>query len=270
MVVDLVGVVEIRPPDVAPVRARVGDLVYPGERLSVPENSSVVLAILRVGTREEVKPVREATVTPEGCAPPDAVARRKEHTKPIAATLKGLRAVSDDSRKAGVGFRSGPEEPPAITPIFGATLANDRPAFTWPPVEGATTYRIKLLSGAGRELWRAETKEARSAFPEGKEPLQRGYVFRWEVTDQDFRPLASGEFSVATDSELKQLDELKALADSGDRADLLATALAYRRLGAYAEAIAIYERLAKQSPDETAYREALSELYRLAGRPKGS
>jgi hypothetical protein len=121
--------------------------------------------------------------------------------------------------------------------------------------------------GAGRELWRAESKEPRAAFPAGKEPLQTGYFYRWEVTDQDFRPVASGEFMVATGSELDQLKELKELAASSDRGDRWAAALAYRRIGAYDQAIPTLERLVKEVPEERSYRQGLAALSMLAGRP---
>ena len=88
------------------------------------------------------------------------------------------------------------------------------------------------------------------------------------MTDLDFRPVATGQFMVATESELKQMEELKPLAAGDDRADLLAAALSYRRLGCYAEAIAAFERLARLAPDEAVYREELAELYRQAGRPE--
>ena len=120
---------------------------------------------------------------------------------------------------------------------------------------------------AGRELWRSEATGPKLDYPAGQEPLKRGYLYRWEVTDQDSRPVTSGQFLVATESELKQFEELRQLAASGDRADLLAAALSYRRLGCYAEAIAAFERLAKRAPDEALYREQLAELYRQAGRP---
>ena len=116
-------------------------------------------------------------------------------------------------------------------------------------------------------MWRAETKGPRVAFPEDKGPLQPGYVYRWEVTDQDFRKVAEGEFTAATPSERSQLDELKALAESGDRADRRAVARSYRRLAAYADAITAYEGLVRESPGNPDDRKALADLYRLAGRP---
>ncbi len=134
-----------------------------------------------------------------------------------------------------------------------------------PTAQGWHERYVASVSFAKR-IRKADIKEPRLAYPADKEPLQPGYVYRWEVTDQDFRQVASGEFTIATASELAQLDELKALAGSGDRADVHSAALAYRRLAAYDEAIAANERLGRESPDEPAYRIALADLYRIAGR----
>lgn len=272
MVLELKGPVELRPPDGQATRARLGDLLYPGERVVVPAGGTVTLSILGAGAQETLRSGSEAVVGAEGCAPPGSVESRKTQIKAVATTMKNLRPAAGNTRQAGVSFRSGAEEPRPITPIFGATVVTDRPGLAWPPGEKVATYRVRLISGAGRELWRAQTQEPRLAFPEDKEALKPGYVYRWEVTDPDYRPLASGEFTVATEAERRQLEELKALAQEGDPADRLAAALAYRRLAAYAEAVMAYERLAAESPGEAAYRSALADLYRLIGRaePAGS
>ena len=167
-----------------------------------------------------------------------------------------------------MALRSSGDEPPAITPIQGATVAADRPGFAWPAAKEAKSYQVKLLSGDGRELWRSEATGPKLDYPAGREALKRGYLYRWEVTDPASRPVTSGQFLVATESELKQLEELRQLAASGDRADLLAAALSYRRLGCYTEAIAAFERLAKLAPEVAVYREELADLYRQAGRPE--
>jgi tetratricopeptide (TPR) repeat protein len=181
--------------------------------------------------------------------------------------MRGVRPASGDGRKAAIALRSSGDEPPPITPIQGATVAADRPGFAWPPAKEAKSYQVRLLSGDGREFWRVETTGPKLNYPEGREALKRGYLYRWEVTDQDARLLTSGQFMVATESELKQLEELRPLTTSSDRADLLTAALAYRRLGCYAEAIAAFERLAKLAPDVALYRDQLADLYHQAGRP---
>jgi hypothetical protein len=165
-----------------------------------------------------------------------------------------------------MALRSSGDEPPAITPIQGATVAADRPGFAWPAAKEAKSYQVKLLSGDGRELWRSEATGPKLDYPAGREALKRGYLYRWEVADQDARLLISGQFMVATESEVKQLEDLRPLTASSDRADLLAAALAYRRLGCYAEAIAAFERLAKLAPHEHVYRDELVELSRQTGR----
>ena len=53
-----------------------------------------------------------------------------------------------------------------------------------------------------------------------------------------------------------------------DRAESLAAALTYTKMGAYAEDLATYELLARLVPEEPAYQEALAGLYLRAGRPE--
>jgi hypothetical protein len=265
MLLELKGKAEIRPVEGTPRAAEVGDLLYPDEVLAVPADGSATVSILGAGARETIRPGTEVKLSPEGCTPPGSILARKEQPRAIASTMRNLKPSPGDGRRAGVGFRSGPEVPQAITPIFGATVTSDRPGFAWPAAEKATTYRVRLLTGAGREAWRVEAREARLDFPAEKEPLKDGYVYRWEVTDPDYRKVASGEFSVATASERAQLGELKALAASGDAADRYSAALAYRRLAAFAEAIAVLESLVKDRPGVEAHHRDLAELRRSAG-----
>jgi hypothetical protein len=269
MVLDAVGAVEIEPPGGRARRVGIGDLLYPGERLAVPSDGAATLAILGAGVQEKIKPGSTATVGPEGCTPSEAVAERKRQRTAVASTMRGVRPVEAGGRKAGSDLRGGPEMPPTVSPIVGATVASDRPCLAWRPARPAGSYRVKLLSSAGRELWRVDTKETHVLFPAGKEALRRGNVYRWVVTDLEFRRVAAAEFMVATPSELKELGELDELGESGDRADRLAAAMAYRRLWAYAEAITAYEQLAAEAPEEPEYRRALDELYRQAGRSGG-
>ena len=267
MVLDLKGSVQLRPVGGEARPAKVCDLLYAGERLAIPADGAATVAILGLGAQERLASGSEATVGPNGCTPVTAVVERREQRPAVARTMKGVRPAPGDGRKAAMSLRSIGDEPPAITPIQGATVAADRPGFAWPTTKGSKGYRVKLLSGDDREFWRAEATGPKLDYPAGREALKRGYLYRWEVTDQDSRPVTSGQFLVATESELKQLEELRPLTASSDRADLLAAALAYRRLGSYAEAIAAFERLAELAPDGDVYRDELSELSRQAGRP---
>lgn len=267
MLMDVNGKVQVKSADGGPRAVALGNLLYPGETLIVPDDVAATVAILGLGVQETIKPGSSATIGAKGCAPPEAVLASRAQKPAVARTMKNVRPAGADGRKAGVVTRNAAEKaPPAVTPIDGSNETSDRPAIAWPAVKEARTYRVKLLSGGGSEPWRAETTEPHLDFPPGRPALHRGYVFRWEVTDQDFRPVAAGEFTVATESELKQLDELKGLDESGDRADRLAAALAYRRPAAYAEAIVAFERLARDLPGEPMIHQALEELHRQAGR----
>ena len=268
MVLDVKGRVELRPAAGEARPAKVKELLYAGDRLVVPVDGAVTVAFLGVGAQERLAAGSEATIAAGGCKPASAVVERREQRPAVARTMKGLRAAdSDDRQAAAANLRAGGLPPPrAITPIEGATVATDRPALAWPPTKEAKGYRVTLLSAAGREIWRAEATAPSLAYPTGKQALTRGNFYQWEVTDPDFRPVAAGQFMVATESELKQMDELTPMAAGNDRADLLAAALSYQRLYCFAEAIAAFERLARLAPDETVYREELAKLYRRAGR----
>jgi hypothetical protein len=266
-VLDAGGRVELRPSWGLPTAATIGTMVYPDERLVVGAGGALKVSILAAGVTESIRSGVEVTVGQLGCLPAGAVLKREHRPACVAEAFKNLRPASDDVRRAGVGLRAGPDDPKAMTPVSGATVATERPGLAWPEARGATAYRVKLLSGARRLLWQAKTRSASVDFPKDQPPLQRGHVFRWEVTDQDLRPVAAGEFTVATESECEQMDELKTLAAGRDRSQRLEAAMAYRRLGAFQEEMAIYEGLVAEFPDEPAYLRPLAELRRLSGRP---
>jgi hypothetical protein len=121
-----------------------------------------------------------------------------------------------------------------VTAASMLLVAQDRPGLAWPPAEDAQAYYVRLRSFTGRELWQARTTAPHLAYPEGKDPLRRGLTYQWEVTYRDsndrFPTLVQPKFSVAWLSELGQMEEIRPLAVSEDRADLLAAALAYHRL----------------------------------------
>ncbi len=271
IVLDLNGAVEVRPAEGPPRAATVEGFLYPGDRLAIPADGSATVALLAIGVQEVLKAGSEATVGPKGCSPPAAVERRKPPQRAVVPALRGLKPAPGDARPTVVGFRSGADDAPAIAPALHSVVATDRPEFAWPAVEQVERYRVKLLGKlSDREIWRVETAEPRLPFPDDKPALTRGNVYVWEVTNPDFRVVATGEFTVATESELARLADLAELAADGDRADRLAAALGYRRLGAIAEALAAYERLAEEAPDVPAYRDGLAELRRQAGRKSGA
>jgi hypothetical protein len=266
MVLSAAGNVDLKSLDGKSRPVKAGELLYPGERLAASAEGSATVSILGAGVKEAIKPGSDVTLSVEGCSPSSALSSRTQQPRAVASTMRNLRPASGDGRKAGVGFRSGDDRQKAITPILGSTVVDDRPTLAWPASPSAGTYRVRLLTGAGREVWRQDVTEPRASFPTGKDPLQPATVYRWEVTDSAYHEVALGDFSVATASERAQLAELKPLADSTDPADRYAAALGYARLAAYAEALGVFERLSQEFPKEPAFADELANLRKKAGR----
>ena len=189
----------------------------------------------------------------------------------MAAAVKSLPIATGDTRDAVGHFRGDAEDlphpPPSVTPIFGATVASDRPALAWRATKEAGSYRVRLIAGTGRELWQAAAEGQRLAYPEGEPSLLWGYLYRWEVSEGAGRVLVRSEFTVATRSEAERMERVLPLARGSDAADLLGAALVYARLRAWDEALAAFERLDRLRPSEPAVRDALDGLHRRAGQP---
>ena len=77
LVLSAKGAVEVRPAEGEPLAAARGMLLYPGDRLSVPDGGEAVVVFRDGGARERVRPGAEATVGAKGCTPPGAVERRE-------------------------------------------------------------------------------------------------------------------------------------------------------------------------------------------------
>jgi tetratricopeptide (TPR) repeat protein len=206
---------------------------------------------------------------------PAEAALRLEDRKLSPDYLEGLRDHIKSSRGAIGVIREGDTntKPPVVTPMYGTTITNARPAFSWPDTK-AEAYLVQLLSGAQgkdeRVLWKAVAKEAHLPYPDGKSGLQLGNLYRWRVTplkgdDASAEPIVESKFLVLTKGEIKLLSEIKPLTESQDAADLLLAAVAYEAHGVYDQALGLYERLAKLSPNEPSFQVALASYFERAG-----
>jgi formylglycine-generating enzyme required for sulfatase activity len=78
MLLEVRGVVELRPRKGAAKQASLNVLLFPGDRLSLAADGHVRLVVLSDLHQEWLAPGREATVGHKGCVPAEAVARRSE------------------------------------------------------------------------------------------------------------------------------------------------------------------------------------------------
>jgi hypothetical protein len=273
MVLAVRGAVEVRPVRGAPHPAAPKDLLYAADRLKVPAEGEVTLIYLGEGSRERVKPGAEVMIGAAGGAPAGSVERLKPVPPAVSDALRVVRPVAGGGRIAAASFRSdagGAERRPGLTPIDGASVLTDRPALAWPPppppAPGVEAYRVALrIGGSNRLLWSATTPEPRLAYPDDQRPLRRGRSYSWTVSDPKGATIAEGHFSVVTEEEFQSLAEVGTMARSTDPGDLLLAAMAFEAHGVCDAALAAYERLIAQSPDEPTFRAARDELRARAG-----
>ncbi len=250
----------------------VGESVRSGDRLSAPGGASATLFFFPSGPRERLLPGKTATVQRGGCTPGTAV-KRSEVPVPNAQDLRGLPSLGGTGKAAGTVFRDPllPEGTlPAVTPMYGTRITSDKPRLSWQPLRGATGYRVQLLGSERRVLWAHDTRAPSLLFPAKEKALRPGTSYEWTVTailpGGKTKALAESKFLVANAGQRKNLATLEPLRDSKDPADLLLAAAGYQAARAFEEALQVYERLARLSPNEPLFQAALADYYERAGR----
>jgi len=253
-------------------RLGVMDLVRPGDHL-VAADGHATLVFLADGHRERLKATSQATVGEKECPPASAVERLDASHDLTGAHLASLRELARSAR-AGVGVLRGepPPTPQAVTPMYGTTVLSARPKFSWPTVLEMDSYTVELFRGDARHLvWRETTGEARLPYPENKSELHHAAKYLWRVTahhgDDRGKAIVKSKFLVATQSEADELAQLRPLETSSNPADLVVAAVGYEAHGIYDQALKLYEKLARRSPDAAAFQTALANYYERAGRP---
>ncbi len=259
---------------------KVMDLLAEGEKLSVPASGEAVLLVVGDKHRERVKPGSAVTLGAAGCMPAAAVERLAAVTPNSEVDYQNVARLSGSGRAAGAAVRDPqlPKTPPVVTPMFGAAVLSDRPTLTWEAVEGATGYTVRLLpgqletlTGKERPVWTMPSKGTRLSYPEKEKPLTRGRVYVWIVTaekDGAAKTAWQSQLFVVTKSQSAELEKLQPLVEGKDPAGWLLAALTYQEHTVYDEALAQFERLAKQTPKEVQFQAALADYYERAGRSK--
>lgn len=278
MVVRIQGAVALTRPGGQAARAWTMDLLRPGDRLTVPDGGAAHVFFMEDGHKEVLAAGKTATVQASGCTPPPAVAR-KLPSRLGKAALKNLKEDLQAGRLGGVLLR-GPDDPlpPVLTPLPGANILSARPTLSWPAAKGATGYVVELFTGPDtkdlQKVWRLETKDHQLPFP-AKQPDLQSVTYRWSVVarskEDDFKEIVSlrqATFSVATRRERRLLEEAKKLGSSDDPADVLLAIGLYESRAVHDEALKLYEKLVKQTPEQARFHEALARYYEAGGRPE--
>lgn len=249
-----------------------GDPLRPGDKVSVPAKGT-----LKVFFRSANK-----AATLEGPATAEVKAAEFETTGKVTVKETKLSAKAADGLDkeksnlvGGMTLRPfAPDPPPALRPVVDSAVLTRTPAFEWPAVAGAQSYRFELVSGVSekkeRPVWKAEAADRKLAYPEAEKSLDRGVVYRWRVTavlaDGSTKPAASvGRFMVLDEPAAAALAELATLENGTDPIDWLLAARAYAGWRLHDEPVRVYEKIAAARPSAGVWR-ALAKLYRQAGQ----
>jgi tetratricopeptide (TPR) repeat protein len=236
-----------------------------GERLTVPKQGVIVIGWLSDKRLERVRGPAVATAQ-EGRldgAKPDAI--KLKQTETANSSFRSLPNITTLAVTVARGVDDEKPIPPQITPINRSTL-REPPCFSWPAKDGAQTYKLTVRK-INEEIWPFETAK-NSAIYAGA-PLDLNVDYSWTVEVAEGGKLSEhvgGTFKLASDASKAEHEELAQMAMSEEVAVLALAAMRYERSLLYAEAIAVYEKLAATAGNTAAFHAALAELYYKAGR----
>jgi hypothetical protein len=231
---------------------------------------AVTVVLLGDGHSERLRPGKTATLQRAGCQPAAAVEVLKR--KLSKKNLDSLRVLHAGDRGGVAVLRRGQSDQ-VIRPPEGSGVLDGRPTFSWPAVSGAVQYDFQLFEGSGADRkvrWKTSSVKPEVALPETVPLPQDGRQYTWSVTAamKRGRPrqvvhLAS--FTVLGKEDVKALKALKPLVAGSDPAGWLLAATLYESRGVHGEALALYEKAAKQRPGQANVLRALAQCYERLG-----
>ncbi len=234
--------------------ARLGEILFAGDRLSVPDGEAIFVYCplgkrLRLVAGSEALLLADRVETPAGPAV-EVVDDRQCAIPKVALGSESLERIG--------GMR--PRGKPPVTVYVGGRISTGRPHFEWSPVEGARRYRISVSDELGRVLWTTETAEAGVEFPAERAELPDGW-FSWEVV-----ALSDSEIVAQQTTPL----EVRRSGAGPIRAapapdELLLRAVELENRGYFAEAASCVRRLGSKYPSDDRLRRRLAWLYWKAG-----
>lgn len=241
-------------------RSRLGlfDNLFAGDRLRLPGGTRLVLTHNATRSEYSLSAPAEAELTAEGVNMRSGAPPKVRLLSELAALALGGVAGGQAGGRAVVGAAQmrGVSQPPT-TPSHGDTILDTTPLLSWQAVSGVDEYKLVLKNADGETL--LETRTARTSWPvDPARPLAWGATYDWTLSArQGERPFELFRtFKVIGQAERAALSRLEPK-DADAFADGVIHARALEYFGAYAQARAVWRRLADARPD-------LPELRALA------
>jgi hypothetical protein len=226
-------------------------------------DDSVTVAILKDGDGE-VRIDKKGRVTgleeiPENSHRYIAQAALAEQLEP-AQVLRGLSGEPSNLR----GDDEGPRGVRLLYPVR-RVVTEDRPLFRWKSLPGASSYRVYVLDGNGKQVEQSEELGPDQTEWKAAVSLHRGQIFSWVVAaivdgKKIVSPGASApemKFAILSATDLQELIRLK---KSNSH---LALGVFYARAGLLNESEREFESLSKLNRDSELPRRLLQSVRNL-------
>ncbi len=252
-----------------PLRAL--DLLEADDQLQVGNGAAARFVLLVDGTVERTLKGGAVRVGEKGAIP-----RQSVESVPGNLPSRTLRALREKVRgnRGGLGvLRGNPVPVPmAVAPIPGATVLAERPVLSWPSSGNAEGFQIEIVAAGDTNravVWKGTATKAPFPLPKDVK-LKPGDSYRWEVRGTKDgnvgAVVGAGEFLLATEALRKAAQPLRKFAESKNFADRVLAAASYEAINAYDEALALYEALAREAPEQARLQAALANYYDRGGQ----
>ncbi|HEV8423189.1 MAG TPA: hypothetical protein VGQ40_07580 [Chthoniobacterales bacterium] len=175
----------------------------------------------------------------------EAISLGRAPIAPAVVELRGTREALAGAAEAGKGFR-------VLDPI-GTLVETPQPILHWSQAEGATGYRVNLVSQKGGAVANSPLLDGRTQEWKPEQPLRADETYEWEVealrggemmAKAPAPPEPEARFAVLPNDKRDDLEKLRA---KFGRSHLI-MGLAYARTGLLAQAQSEFEQLTKENP----------------------
>jgi hypothetical protein len=175
----------------------------------------------------------------------EAISLGQVSISPAVAELTGTGETLAGAQEAAKGFR-------VLGPI-GTLVETPQPTLRWSQAEGATGYRVNLVSKKGGAVATSPLLGGRTREWKPERSLQPDETYEWEVealrggemiAKAPAPPEPEARFAVLPNDKRQELEKLRA---KFGRSHLI-MGLAYARTGLHAQAQSEFEQLAKENP----------------------
>ena len=234
--------------------ARLGELLFAGDRVSVLEGEAVVVFCplgkrLRF-TSGSISVLGEDHIETSSGPPAEVLDKRQCAIPKVALGAESLERIG--------GMR--PRGEPPVTVFLGGRISTGRPHFEWQPIPEADVYGVSVSDELGRVLWSVQASESAVDFPVDRPGLPDGW-FSWEVVARNPSGVVARQ---VTSIEVRRVARTGLEAPPAPE-ELLLRAVELEDQGYFAEAGACLRLLKDAYPSDARLRRRLAWLYWKAG-----